>query len=730
MLGDSIAAQDGGRQDSILLDRPAFDVAEYWRLAMKHRLLILGCFLAALVIGVAATLLMTPIYKASTTIQIDREAARVLNVDDVSPQESLVQGEEFFQTQHGILRSRSLAERVIDDIGLATSDAFLEEMNVSLRGNASGNAAERLAQRREAVIDAVQKNLTVSPVRGSRLVIVSFESPDPVLSARIANAFAENFISSNLDRKFESSRYAREFLEELIAQTKARLEDSERQLVNYAARQQIINLNEGAETSQDPRSLTGSNLVALNAAMAEARAERIAAEERWRQASTAAPNSLPQVIQNPAYQRLTEELAKLTAEYERGLRIYQPDFPEMRQLRSQIDELQAQQAQVANGIRNSIRNEYAVARNAEQALQRQVDSLKGEVLNLRERSIDYNIIQREVDTSRTLYDGLLQRYKEVGVTGGVTTNNISVIDEAVPPEKPSKPKLLFNLVIAAVLGLGLGVLAAFVIEALDETLSTPDDVEAKLGLPVLGTVPLLDKEETPASALADIRSPFSESYYSLRTALQFTTPHGAPTTLLVTSSRPAEGKSTTAYAIALNLARVGKRVLLVDGDLRNPSMHRVVGVNNDRGMSNFLSGDGDLPSLALETPNRNLSFLPCGPLPPNPAELWGSDQLGRALREATELYDHLVIDGPPVLGLADAPLLASAVEGTVFVLESRATRRAQARGAIRRLLVGRGRLLGVVLTKFNAKSAQYGGYEYAYDYDYGPGGSSKTQKRR
>ena len=268
------------------------------------------------------------------------------------------------------------------------------------------------------------------------------------------------------------------------------------------------------------------------------------------------------------------------------------------------------------------------------------------------------------------------------------------------------------------------------LEALDETVATPDDVEKKLGVPVLGVVPLLDKGQTTAAALSDIRSGFSEAYYSLRTALQFSTPDGAPSSMLVSSARPAEGKSTTAYAVALNLARVGKRVLLIDGDLRNPSMHRVVGVENERGMSNLLSGSSDLQSVVQRTRQENLFFIPCGPLPPNPAELWGSDRLRQFLAEARNSFDHVVVDGPPVLGFADSPLLAASVGGVLFVLESRGTRRGQARGALRRLKVGRAHLLGAVLTKFNAKTTSYGGYDYAYDYNYGAEGESGGKAKK
>lgn len=697
----------------------AFDIGQYWRLLVKRRLIIACSLIAALIIGAAITLMMTPIYVASTTLQIDREAARVLNVDEVTPRESLVQGEEFFQTQYGLLRSRTLAERVIETLGLASSDAFLQQMKVEPPKAEDRDRASLIQRRREAVLKAIQDNMSVAPVRGSRLVSVNFESPDPQLSARIANAFAEGYIQSNLERKFESSSYARQFLEERLAQTKARLEESERTLVAYAAAQQIINIREAGDTTGEAQSLVASNLSALNGALATATASRVAAEERWRRARAAPVATLGQVLNSPTAQRLTEERARLDAEYQQKLGVFQPEWPEMQQLRARITELDNQINVIARDIRTSVQNEYTIAQNQERSLQQQVNALKGDVLDLRARSVQYNILQREVDTSRTLYDGLLQRYKEVGVAGNITTNNISIVDQADPPSKPDKPRIIINLLIAAVLGVGLGIMTAFLLEALDETMATPEDAERKLGLPVLGVAPLVPAGQTPMEALADVRSPFSEAYYSLRTALQFSTPNGAPGLLVVTSSRPGEGKSTTAYATALNLSRIGRRVLLADGDLRNPSLHRILGFENDAGMSNLLSSSATIGEVVRRTNHENLDFIPCGPLPPNPAELWGGDRLRQLLAEARKHYDHVIIDGPPVLGFADAPLLAAAADGTLFVIESRGTRRGQARGAIRRLLMGDTRIIGTIMTKFNAKSVNYGGYEYAYDYDYG-----------
>lgn len=697
--------------------QPQFSILEYWRVISKHRLVILAAVIIALAIGIAVTLLMRPIYTASATLQIDREAAKVLNTEDAASPDRLINGQEFFQTQYGLLKSRSLASRVVESLNLA-NNGFLQQMAADVEGR---TAAERKAM----AVRLVASNLGVEPIRESRLVRITFESPDAALSARITNAIADNFISSNLDRRFESSTYARDFLEQRLKLLKPRLEASERQLVAYAASQQIINVptgggSEGSDASSGSQSLTAANLVALNTALAEAKGDRIRAEQRWRQAQSTPGLGLPEALTSPTIQQLTQSRAKLSADYQEKLSVYKPDFPVMQQLKAQIEETDRQIQLEIGHIREGLRAQYNIALAQERSMSGQVEQLKSSFLDLKDRSIQYAILQREVDTNRSQYEALLQRYKDVTVAGGIVSNNISIVDRAEPPGKPTRPNPLLNMGIAAAVGLLMGLLMAVLLEALDESIKSPEDVEAKLGLPLLGSIPTLEKGVTPAQALADIRSPFSEAYYSIRTALQFSTNDGVPKSLLVTSSRPSEGKSTSAAAIAQNFARLGSRVLLVDGDLRNPSLHRNMGVENRVGLSNYLTGSSPLAEVMQPSPDPQLVFIPCGPLPPNPAELLSGPRLRAFLAEAGAQFDLIVVDGPPVMGLADAPMLASVVAGTLLVVEAGATRRGVAKGAIRRLAQGHARLLGVLLTKFNARKAAYGaGYGYGYDYEYG-----------
>jgi succinoglycan biosynthesis transport protein ExoP len=713
------------------------DLLVYGRILLKYRWTILISILVALMVGAGVTYLMRPVYTAQATLQIDREAAKVVNVQDVTPSDELVAGEEFFQTQYGLLRSKSLAQKVDESLGLSRDDAFIIAMDAKPPVAGPRLPASALPDaRRGEVLALLRAGQGVVPVRGSRLVSVTFASPNPALSAKIANAFAENFIGANLDRRFESASYAKDFLERRLAQVKTKLEDSERQLVAYATSQGIIQLSEpsagGSQNPGEQTSLQSANLGALNSALATAKTQRIQAEQRWRQAQATPGLGLAEILQSPTVQQLTQTRARLVTEYQDKLRVFKPDYPDMQQLKAQIEENDRQLAAEAQNIRASLQAQYVIALNNEKSLNAQVNGLKGDVLDLRSRSIQYNILQREVDTNRTLYDGLLQRYKEVGVAGGVTNNNISVVDRADPPALPSSPKILLNMLLAAIGGVVLGVLLAFAREMFDQAIRVPSDVEGKIGLPVLGIIPLLAKGVQPAQALAETRSPMSEAYHSLRSALQFSTADGFPSSLLITSPRPSEGKSTTAIAISQNMARLGFRTLLVDADLRDPSLHKTMGADNRAGLSNILTGAASLTEVLQETDLPDLFIIPSGPLPPNPAELLASTRLQALIGAAGSQFDMVVFDGPPVMGLADAPMIGSLLSGALLVIESGRTVRLQVRAAVKRLEMANVRVLGTVLTKFNARKSAYGygqGYGYEYDYNYGhqPGPSRGLQ---
>jgi len=317
-----------------------------------------------------------------------------------------------------------------------------------------------------------------------------------------------------------------------------------------------------------------------------------------------------------------------------------------------------------------------------------------------------------------LYDALLQRFKEVGIAGGIGTNNISIVDRALPPTHPFKPNLPLNIVLGLVLGLLGGCAVSVVLEHLEDSELLPRDFQRKLGVPLLGVTPKLAAPTDVRTALIEPRSPLSEAYFSILTALQFSTPHGTPKTLMLTSAQAKEGKSTTSLALAQGLLRIGSRVLLIDADMRNPSLHKTFGCPLVPGLSNVLSGNCQLSDSIQASERPNLSLLLAGKVPPNPAELLSGDAMARLIAEAAKQFDHVIVDGPPVLGLADAPLLSRTVEATVLVIEAGRTSAAQARHAIERLYAVRGHIIGAILSKFDVRSAGYG-YGYGYEYQYG-----------
>ncbi|HXQ14013.1 MAG TPA: polysaccharide biosynthesis tyrosine autokinase [Caulobacteraceae bacterium] len=688
---------------------------EYWRIVYKYKWLIAAIVVVSLAMGAGLTLITPKVYTANTTLEIDRESDNVVGMGQVEPMDKVARDQEFFQTQYGLLKSWSLAARVAQAENLANDPAFLSALGV--RHPPKGPRAADGSW----IAGYLEGRLGVYPVRDSRLVRLTFDSPDPELSARLANAFADNFISSNLERRFDASAYARNFLEQRLAELKAKLEESERQLVAYATQQQIIQISQpgGGKDAPPPQSLDATDLSGINSALTGAKANLVMAEQRWRATQAAPGLSAPDILADPTVQQLREDRAKLQSQYNDQLKIYKPDYPDMLQLKAQIDDIDKQLTVAADTIRRSLKTQADAAAQQVAALESQVGHLKTSVLDERNREIQYNILQREVDTTRSLYDGLLQRYKEIGIAGGITTNNISIVDRARAPGGPSKPQPMRNLAMAGITGLGMGVMLAFLLETLDQAIRKPADVEGKLGLAVLGCVPLLEKGVQPLEALSDLRSPFSEAYHSIRSNLAFSTNDGAPRVLALTSARPEEGKSTTSFALAQGFARVGMRVLLVDLDLRNPSQHKTLGADNRVGASSLLTGAVRLQGAVQPTDWPNLFLIPSGPLPPSPAELLIGPRLVAFVKEATEHFDIVILDGPPVMGLADAPLIASVATGAVLTIEAGRTSRAQARAAIKRLRLGNARLFGAVLTKFDSRKTSYGyGYNYAYEYDY------------
>lgn len=702
-------------------------IRQYLRVALRWRYVIIGITATCFLLGLIATMLMTPKFTAVATVEISRESEKVTAFQGIE-REGGIADQEFYQTQYGLLKARSLSERVANQLRLVDSQRFFEMFGVSSERPAfqlvqGRYPASGRAERQRVAGEILRQNLSINPARLSRLVDISFTSPDATFSAQVANIWADNFIQTNLERKTQATSYGRNLLQRQLTQAKERLDGSQRQLVAYASAQQIINLpaQGGNGNTSAERSIVADDLASLNASLAQATAERIQAEARYQQAGRSGASV--EALRNGAINNLRQRRAELAAEYQRLMVQFEPGYPAAKAIQSQIDQLDRSIAREELRVSGSLQAGYLEAQERERALQSKVNELKADYLSLRRRSIQYNIYQQEVDTNRALYDGLLQRFKEIGVAGGVGINNMSVVDTADVPQRPSSPRLLINLLISLVVGIGLGALAAFGLEQIDEAIADPSEVERLLGLPLLGSVPKVEGV-APKDALLDRKSELVDAYLAVQTNLAFTTEHGVPRTFAVTSTRPAEGKSTTALALATTLARAHRKVILVDGDMRSPSIHHLGGVNHDRGLSNFLAGDDVIESMTFPMSDLGFTAMSAGPIPPNAAELLTGGRLSVLITRLLESYDHVVIDSPPVMGLADAPLIASRVEGVIYAVESHGIRASLVKTALGRLASANARIFGGVLTKFEARKAHYG---YGYEYGYGYGRSDKPE---
>lgn len=721
-------------------DQPAESILRhYWRIFYKRRWMVLAAVGLCLAIALILTLVTQPKYTSPVTLQVSREAPKIVDMQQVDQSDSGGPDLEFYQTQYALLKSRSLSQAVARDLNLANDFLYLAGYRES---GVDEVKAKPLEERLDQATQMVNENTSVSPVRGSSIISVAFTSPDAALSAKVSNSLADNFIESNLTRRYEAAAYARNFLQNRLRQVRSRLEDSERKAVQYAQQQGLIRIKTGGADNSGEQSLLASQLGELSTQLTAAHAQRAQAEAQYRQgtAGTAAAQSLS----SATLSTLRPQRADLLAQMTKLQTDYGAKYPPVIALRAQIDELDRQigreEARVNSSVAQDLGGRYRQALAAESALQQKVDSLKSQLIGEEGRSIQYNILQRDVDTNRALYDALLQRFKEVGIAGGVGTNNVAIVDPAIVPQRPSSPNLPLNLALGLMLGLILGAGGAIVLEQLAESVILPAEFQARLRVPLLGSTPAVGKASPGAARLlpkplsrALVRSDdsaeseplesaaLSEAYLSIVAALRFSTDHGAPRTIAVTSTQEEEGKSTTAIAIARTLSSTGARVLLIDADMRRPGLHRTFELRDKRGLSDALTGNAKWQDAVNETGEERLFVMPAGTIPPNPAELLATRSLAQILKDASAEFDHIVADCPPLLGLADAPLISATVEGTVFVMEAGRTRASQARHALDRLAAVQSRIVGAVLTKLDSQSAGYGyGYGYSYKYQANP----------
>ncbi|MGD0009284.1 MAG: polysaccharide biosynthesis tyrosine autokinase [Terriglobia bacterium] len=707
---------------------------DYWIVIVKRRWAVLACLLIVFTTVAIGTLKKKPVYEGKVLIEINPEQPNVLNFQEVL-QLTSVDIDSYRETQYKVLQSRTLAEHVIDGLKLYRYPEFyrnrflfglIERDPDKIPSASEPGPPDRSMNAYRNTVKHFIDNIDVAPVRHSNLVEVSFYSEDAELAARIANQLSSDYIDQNLQVKWDETIKASEWLSGQLVGLKAKLEKSDDALQSYARANSIIFVEE-------KQNLVNERLKELQEAYTKAQAERFQKESLYNFVQAGRVQDLPGVLDNRLVQDLSLRLAELQRDYAQMTATVKPEYPKAIALKKQIDTIQAsldrQKKSLSQNTIDSYRSALANERYLDQALEEQ----KKEVNDIAEKSIQYNILKREVDTNKQLYEGLLTRMKEATVSAGLKASNVRIVDTAQVPKAPVKPKVALNLAVGLVLGAAFGVGLAFLQEYLDKTLKTPDEVEGLLRLPSLGLLPSYftdgagkgnDKrlatvkhgsDGAIAPAVQTARAAI-EAYRSLRTSILLSA-SPVPKILLITSAVPSEGKTTVTVNLGATLASLGSKVVIVDCDMRKPCCHRSTGVENNPGFVRCLTGHVELADAILPVPGvPNLSVIPCGPIPPNPAEVLSSPVTRELFIKLRSQFEYVLIDSPPLLSVSDSRILSTLTDAVVLVTRAYSTPYDVVRRARGLLYAAGARILGVAL---NSVDPHKGGYGYGYGYGYG-----------
>ena len=714
----------------------------YLQILYRRRYVAVSAFVIVFLGVTLYTVTSIRIYEASTRILIERDTPNVVSFQEVLDQGA--QTDDYYETQYAILRGRGLARRTIDSLKLWNDPLFNKQPEFSVRGllmapfNAMTRwfepprpieppgAEETTAQSR--VIDRFLANLDVEAVRYSRLVDVSYRSSDPVLAAKIANALGEAYIKQNVELTSTTTKEASTFLTQQLAEQRAKLEASEQALQAYREQTDSVSLEER-------QNVVVQRLADLNAAVTKANTTRIQKEAAYNQVKIALENpaaidTVPLILSNPFVQQQKTELATLQRQRAQLSEKLGPNHPDMIKVGVAIQNAEARIQQEVAQVVQSMRNDYEAALAEERSLTATLNRQKGEAQVLNRSGIEYGVLQRDNEANRQMFEALLKRTQETGISEELKAGNIRVVDQAETPRAPVSPNTLNNLLIGLLGGLGLAVGLAFAFEYGDDRIKNPDELKKSLGLPFLGMVPaLFDKTITNPLITGGAPNLFGESIRSIRTNVLFSSADEGSRLVVVTSSAPGEGKTAVSTNLSLALAQAGHRVLLIDGDMRKPRVHEVFAQTLAPGLSNLLVGDKQLSDTIRESPQKGLWLMPAGTFPPNPAELLGSRKFRDLTAYLQQHFDWVIIDTPPVMAVTDASITANLAHGVLFVVGAEMTSKRVAQRAVEQLEMSQARFLGAVLNRVDLEhNAYYYSRYYRPEYGgyYGSGPSASN----
>lgn len=718
---------------------------DYLIILKKHQWLVLSFLVTVVTVVTIATFKMKPVYVAAARVEVDREAQSIQPFQDSNSYDDYVDSENYIETQTKILQSETLALQTIKSLDLARYPEFGGKPAALIIPHAG------VTSQRPAILGAFLGSLSVQRIKDSRLIEVRFEGQDPQLAAQIVNGHLQNYIEANFRSRYDATTQASNWLSAELEELRIKVEKSEAAKIEYERENQIWTIDE-------KQNITTQKLADLNKALTDAQTNLVQKESVYQIAQSGDVAELPDVRNNSYLNSLLMHQADLNQLYADATAQYGPNYPKVQRIEHEKKEVDDALSRAESSIRASIESEYKEARQRVELLNAALDKQKIEANDMSEKLVQYHILQHDADSNKQLYDGLLQKLKEAGITAGLKSSNIRIVDPALVPTSPARPDRTKNILLAILVGLVGGVGLAFLREYLDNTVKSPDDVERLAGLPSLAVVPSLpnlmgisnsrklltsgegDEDGQPESRVEIVsfikpKSQVSEAFRALRTSLLLSQADHPPQVILVTSALPREGKTTSALNLAVTFAQLGDRTLVVDSDLRKPGIRRALGLSVGRefGLSSYLAGVSSLDDVIIQHPQiQNLAALTTGPIPPSPADLLSSHRMRDAVTYLRQKYKFIVIDSPPIMAATDAVILSAVTDGVLLVVRSGETPK-EAFTRTRDLLHAvKCRLLGVVLNAVDSSAPDYyysyRYYPYAYGYGYGEDLASKTTR--
>lgn len=705
----------------------------YLGVVSRRRWTILSALLAVFLVVLAVTLKEKPLYEARTLVEVEQEDPNITTVQNLFQIENT--SDDYLETQYKILQSDSLARDVIKRLRLDQISEFNPGKAISvMRDGKRVGALPTDSGREQKVLQRFEERLSVTPIQRSRLVRVTFDAYEPQLAAKILNTLTDSYIEQNFQNHWEATQRASTWLTGQIGELKTKLETSEDALQQYAQANDLLYLENNTGTTEN---IVDERLRQLQDELTQAQADRFAKQSLYKLAAGNDVRSLPGVFDNKMTEDLTSQLADLERQQAALAAAFKPGYPQMKALQSEIDRTKQLLTQGRNQAVQHIANEYFAAVHREALVRAAFEEQQKEAGVIAEKSVQYNILKRDADINKQLYEGFLQRLREAEVSAGLNSSNIRVVDSAVPPTNAVKPRVAMNLALGFLFGLGTGVTLAFVKERLDNTLKSPDDVEHFLRTPALATIPrsLARKKDGPKRVLPEptftaqalsatassqaksgnghvlidmrllMQSELCEAFRGLRTSVLLSSARRPPRSLAFVSADPEEGKTTVCSNLAISLAQVGKRVLIIDADMRRPSIHEFFNLGNSAGLADYLVSREHWRKFVQPTRERGLDCLVSGPEPANPSEILLPDRMQALLCEAMMDYSFVLVDTPPLLNATDGRVLATIVEGTVLVVKGGSTPREVVQRTLASLSDAGASLMGAVLNDFDARGA-------------------------